>query len=181
MSAAGRGQHAADDGSFNRSAGTAFARGIFLIIAAVALGIILLNATDKSPELTAKSDGTAAATTTTTAKDSTTSSTAPAKAHDPAQVPILVANGSTVKGAAGRIAQTLLASNYVLKESVNTQTPAEGSVVYYAPGYDADARAVAGLLTPQPAVQALPTPLPVKDLAGAKLLVVVAADLASGR
>jgi hypothetical protein len=179
VSVGGRGQHAADDGSFSRSAGTAFARGIALIVAAIVLGVVLLNATDKSPELTAKAD-TPGVTTTTTARDSTTSSTAPAKAHDPAQVPILVANGSKVKGAAGRIAESLKASNYVLKESVNTDTPAEGSVVYYTPGYEADARAVAALLTPPPAVQAMPSTAPVKNLAGAKLLVVVAADLAAG-
>ena len=43
-----RGQHAADDGSFGRSAGGAMARGVALIIAAVLLGIVLLKATDSS-------------------------------------------------------------------------------------------------------------------------------------
>lgn len=177
----GRGRHAADDGSFTRSAGTAFARGIALIVAVVVLGVVLLNSTDKSPEFTAKSDdgGPADVTTTTVGTDSTTT-TAPAKPRDPAQVPILVANGSGVKGAAGRIAETLKASNYVLKESTNTQTAAEASVVFYAPGYEADAKAVAALLTPPPSTAAMPSTLPVKDLAGAKLLVVVAADLARG-
>lgn len=177
-----RGQHDADDGSFSRSAGSALARGIALIIAAVLLGLVLLNATDKSPVLQATADdGETSATTSTTDPESTTTTVA-ARAKDPAEVTILVANGSGVKGAAGSIAETLKASNYVLKESTNTQTPAEASIVFFAEGYQADARAVASLLTPPPGIQPMPTEaLPVEDLAGANLLVVVAADLAAGR
>lgn len=177
-----RGQRTADDGSFPRSAGSALARGIALIVAAVVLGLVLLNATEKSPVLQATADdGDSAATTTTTDPERRTTTTVAARAHDPAEVTILVANGSGVKGAAGRIAESLKASNYVLKESTNTQTPAEASIVYYAEGYQADARAVASLLTPPPGIQPMPTEaLPVKDLAGANLLVVVAADLAAG-
>ena len=55
---------------------------------------------------------------------------------------------------------------------------ASASNVYYQPGYAADARAIAGSLSPQPSVLPMPTPAPVKDLVGAKILVVVAADLA---
>ena len=176
-----RGQHTADDGSFPRSAGSALARGIALIVAAVVLGLVLLNATDKSPVLEATADDGDTEVTTTTTDAERTTTTVAARAHDPAEVTILVANGSGVKGAAGRIAESLKASNYVLKESTNTQTPAEASIVYFAEGYQADARAVASLLTPPPGIQPMPTEaLPVKDLAGANLLVVVAADLAAG-
>ena len=159
------------------------ARGIALIVVAVVIGIILLNKTDHTPSFT-KSTGSKASTATTAASHgATTSSTVAAvktKAHDPAQVAILVANGSGVKGAASRVADTLKGSNYVTKQSVNTKKPASSSVVYYAPGYDADARAVAALLTPAPSVQPMPSVLPVADLSGANLLVVVAADIAAG-
>lgn len=161
------------------------ARGIALIVVAVVLGIILLNATDRTPSFT-KSTGSKATTATTVAEPGgSSSSTTPAtttksKAHDPSAVSILVANGSGVKGAAAKIATTLAGSNYVLKTSVNTKTPASSSVVYYTAGYDADARAIASLLTPAPSVQAMPNPLPVADLAGANVLVVVAADIAAG-
>lgn len=176
-----RGQHTADDGSFPRSAGSALARGIALIVAAVVLGLVLLNATEKSPVLEATADDGDTEVTTPTTDAERTTTTVAARAHDPAEVTILVANGSGVKGAAGRIAESLKASNYVLKESTNTQTPAEASIVYFAEGYQADARAVASLLTPPPGIQPMPTEaLPVKDLAGANLLVVVAADLAAG-
>lgn len=158
------------------------ARGIALIVAAIVLGVVLLNATDSPepfvPKVTA-ADG--ATTTTTTASGSSTSAststTAPAKAHKPSEVTVLVVNGSGVSGAAGRIATTLGAAGYLLKPSGNT-SPAVASNVYFKPGYEADARAIAGRLTPAPGVLPMPDPTPVKDLQGANVLVVVAADLA---
>ena len=159
------------------------ARGIALIVLAVGLGVVLLNATDPSPTFVETSGSKATATTVAGDDDTTSSSVAGAakpEAHDPAAVTILVANGSGVKGAAARVATTLKGSNYVLKESVNTKTPAEASVVYYAPEYEADAQAVAALLTPKPGVAPMPDPIPVGDLAGANVLVVIAADIAAG-
>ncbi len=47
-----RGSHAANDGSFGRSASGAMVRGVALIVVAVALGIILLLATDGPDPLT---------------------------------------------------------------------------------------------------------------------------------
>ena len=159
------------------------ARGIALIIVAVVLGVILLNATDRTPTFV-ESTGSKTTRTTAGSSDHSTTSTTPsttkAKAHDPAAVTILVANGSGVKGAAGKIATTLSGSNYVLKTSVNTKTPAEASIVYYATGYEGDARAIASLLTPPPSVQPMPAQLPVANLSGANILVVVAADIAAG-
>ena len=158
-------------------------RGIVLIVVAVLLGVLLLRSTDHTPAFTKAAAGDAPrATTTTTTKrggeTTTTSTTAAARGHDPSQVAILVANGSGVKGAAGKVAQTLAASNFVLKPSTNTKSPASSSVVYFTTGFDNDAKAIAHLLTPQPAVQAMPATLPVADLVKANILVVVAADLA---
>jgi hypothetical protein len=177
-----RGQHAADDGSFQRSAGGAMARGIALIVAAVVLGVVLLNATDSPepfvPKVTA-ADGPTTTTPSTSATDATTTTptTAAAKAHKPGEVQVLVVNGSGVNGAAGRVATTLSSEGYTLKPSGNVKTAA-ASNVYFQPGYQADAQAIAAKLTPAPGVLPMPTPAPVKDLAGAHVLVVVAADLA---
>ena len=175
-----RGQHAAGDHSFQRSAGGAMIRGLGLILVAVVLGVVLLRSTDHTPSFTAEKTPVKATSPTTAppAGGSTTTTVASTKAHDPSQVAILVANGSGVTGAAGKIAQTLAASNFVLKPSTNTKTAASASVVYYTAGYEADAKAIARLLTPQPGVQAMPATLPVADLAKANVLVVVAADLA---
>jgi hypothetical protein len=181
-----RGQHAADDGSFQRSAGGAMVRGIALIVVAIVLGVVLLRATDSPAPSTisATSGGTTSSTPTSVAGSSsttapTTDTTTKTTAHNPSEVPVLVANGSGVNGAAGRVAAILQPKNYIIKPSVNTGT-APASVVYYQPGYQADAEAIAALLTPKPAVQAMPDPAPVKNLAGAQVLVVVAANLTAG-
>ena len=156
-------------------------RGIALIVVAIVLGVVLLNATDDEPVGIAAGDddnGTELGGEPGGGDDETTPTTAAAVARDPAQVTILVANGSGVRGAAGRVADTLKGSNYVTVEPTNTKTPAEASVVYFTPGYEADATAIANLLTPVPGVSALPAELPIDDLAAANILVVVAADLA---
>lgn len=158
------------------------ARGIALIAVAVLLGVILLRATD-SPEPFASvetQDGSNAGDTT-AATDldvpDTTDTTTP-RAHNPAEVTVLVANGAGITGLASRVADSLKAQNYILAESGNTRAPADASAVYYSPGYEADAAAIAKLLSPTPKVEALPDPLPVADLKGANVLVVAAADLA---
>jgi hypothetical protein len=158
------------------------ARGIALIVAAVILGVVLLKATDSPapfvPKVTAADGSTTTSTTEATGSTTaTTPTTAAAKAHKPGEVKVLVVNGSGVTGAAGRVATTLASEGYVLKPSGNVKT-ASASNVYYQPGYDADARAIAAKLSPAPGVVPMPTPAPVKDLLGANVLVVVAADLA---
>lgn len=177
-----RGQHAADDGSFGRSAGGAMARGIALIAIAVLLGVFLLNATD-SPEPFASvetdDDSELDDTTDSTPVEvpDTTDTTAQA-ARNPAEVTTLVANGAGIDGLASRISDTLKAANYIVAEPGNTRAPAEESAVYYTPGYEADAQAIANLLNPVPKVEALPDPSPVEDMKGANVVVVAAADLA---
>jgi len=61
----------------------------------------------------------------------------------------------------------------------NTKAPADTSMVFYTAGYEADAAAIAALLSPAPATAALPEPPPVDDMKGAHVLVVAAADLAT--
>ena len=156
------------------------ARGVALIIAAVLLGVVLLKATDEpafeavgSDRVTVPSgDGE----TTTTLKGSSTTLVA---AHDPSSVTVLVANGAGIKGLASKIADKLKAANYVTAEPENTKAPADASAVFFSPGYEADANAIAALLTPAPKVAPLPNPAPVTDLKSAKVVVVAAADLAT--
>ena len=157
------------------------ARGVALIIAAVLLGIVLLKATDEPAFEASGVDRTtlpavAGHTTTTTKGHTSTTLTAP---HDPSKVTVLVANGAGINGLASRIGDKLKAANYVTTEPGNTKAPADESAVYFSPGYEADANAIAALLTPAPKVAALPNPAPVADLKNAKVLVVAAADLAT--
>jgi hypothetical protein len=91
---------------------------------------------------------------------------------------VLVANGAGIGGLAGRIAETLNGANYVTAEPTNTRAPANESIVFFTPGYESEAAAIAALLSPTPRVEALPDPPPVENVGTANVLVVAAADLA---
>ena len=179
-----RGQHAADDGSFGKSAGGAMARGIALIVAAVILGVVLLRATDgtdldaRAADDTEDDGGSAIDESPDDTVDLPTPDTTLAPPRDPAEVTVLVANGAGIGGLAGRIAETLNGANYVTAEPTNTRAPANESVIFYTPGYEADAAAIAALLSPTPRTEALPDPPPVESIGTANVLVVAAADLA---
>lgn len=175
------------------------ARGLVLIIVAVLLGVVLLNATDEpfttvddrsatgsdrdrdDPAVDEESDDVGGlddddVTTDTTA---TTDASAP---RPPGEVTVLVANGSGVAGAAARFTEQVAASGYVTAEPANMRggARADASVVYYTEGYEAEAAALAATLSPVPVVEPLPEPAPVDDLRGAAVLLVLGPDLATG-
>lgn len=182
-----RGEHATEDGSFGRSAGGAMARGIALIVAAVLLGVILLNATDAPEPLTVSSDESPEVTTeapsggnptTTVVAPVGSDTTGPAAARPPAEVTVLVANGAQVQGAASKLSTQIAGGGFTMTSPANA-APVPTSSVYFAEGYEADARAVAALLTPAPPVALMPSPPPVDDLRGAQVVVVQGPELAS--
>lgn len=81
----------------------------------------------------------------------------PPPTHNRDQVRVLVANGTTVCGAAGRLATSLSAQGYNVLPAVNADNAAEISTVYYVDEYGADAGIVASLLQ-VPGGQVLPLP-----------------------
>lgn len=157
------------------------ARGIALIAVAVVLGVVLLAATD-SPEpfagrpVVTDDEGSS---TDASATPDTTAPPVTATTHDPATVTVLVANGARIPRLASRITEQLKAQNFLTAEPTDTIEAADTSGVYFTAGYEADAAAIAALLSPPPATAPLPDPAPVEDLRGAHVLVVAAADLAS--
>ncbi len=101
--------------------------------------------------------------------------------HPPAEVRVLVANGTDVTGAAGATLDTLVANagyNGVgavndLGEEVLLET-----FIYYAQGYDLDAQNVRLIINADSSnVLPLPETLPIDDLSDANVLVHVGADL----
>ncbi len=161
--------------------GTAAFRGALLIVAAVALGAGLLAKSfgDGGPTHTG---GVTSGTTTTTA--STTPSTQPVQ-HNPADVKVLVLNGvDRTKAIAGPAAAALKSLNYVTLTPADAKTNVQTTAVYYQPGYQADAAAIAAKLgVPSSAVQALPSPLPpsVDAVADANVIAVVGPDSTYGK
>jgi hypothetical protein len=99
--------------------------------------------------------------------------------RSPQDIKVLVANGTSSKGAASQFSNRLHASGYNTLASTNTTTPAAASTVFYAPSYGPEAAVIASLLGLQPgAVQPLPQQAPVAQLHDAQILVVVGPDLA---
>jgi hypothetical protein len=175
------GRHAADDGSFGRSAGGAALRGGALLAIAVILGIILLTAADDNDAfapVTAGGNGrngtSATATTRAPANTTTTSSTVPLRPA--AEIKVLAANGTTVKGLAGQVHDRLKAAGYnALAPTDASKKPVAKSAVYFTAGYEGEARQIAQQLSIA-TVAAMPQPLPVLNLQTANVLVVVGTD-----
>lgn len=154
-------------------------KGAILVVVAVVIGIALLRDDSgtarisvgaESPVTEPDDNGDPSA--------SSTSSTTTVPLRAPSEVKVLVANGSDVNGAASVQTNALKALGYVTANPGNTaQVPA--TVVYYTTGYEAEAAALAEAIgAPATAVQPLPTPAPVDDMALSNVLVVVGPDLA---
>ena len=177
-----RPRHAAEDGSFGRSAGMAAGRGAGLLAVAVILGIVLLNAADDpAPDRvsagTAEEDDPESSVSSTTS--TTTAVTVPARA--PQEVKVLPTNGTAVKGVAGKARDRLQAAGYNALAPTDAQRVTSSNVYFTQPDFEREAQAVAEALgLPATVVTAFPTapPLPVADGRGATVIVVVGPELA---
>ncbi len=134
------------------------ARGLILVGVGVVLGLILLVRAGgvgfESGGEGVKINSDEAAVTTTTSAPTTT---VPTTDKAPQQVKVVVANGSPVSGLAGKTTAFLAQNGYSNSTATDSQSQVSVTTVYYAPGFDASAKALArilGLNSSQ--VQALP-------------------------
>lgn len=157
------------------------ARGAILVAVAVVVGVLLLRddssttaqvavGSDRAGDIDSgrvQPDEDPDATTTTT--------TAPPR--DPAEVKVLVANGSGVNGAAGGTTDALEALGYVTGTPANAErVPA--TIVYFTTGFEAEADALAAAIGATPeSVTPMPAVAPVDDLQLANVLVHLGPDL----
>ena len=157
------------------------ARGLFLVAAAVALGVGILASIGKTVTPgSAPAVAVVSSSTTTTAPPSTTSTTRVLPTHSPSSVKVLVANGTSVSGAAGKLKTKLAPTGYDLLAPTDTTSPARASAVYYATGYQGDAQAIASAAgLGAGSLQAMTSQLPVSNSSGAEVIVVVGPDLVS--
>ncbi len=128
--------------------------GIVLIGVALLIGVVLLakgfsqeeglvsTATPSNEKTTTTTAATSPQAGTGTDEEGSTTTTA---ANAPANVPVLVANGSGKTGVAATNATKLKTAGYTKVDTGNAPTTAKSSV-YYAPGAQADAQAVATAL-----------------------------------
>jgi hypothetical protein len=164
------------------------ARGAILVAVAVVIGVLLLRDDDSATTQVAVGSDTAADVDSSTGMDvddegedaeATTTTTQPLR--DPAEVKVLVANGSGVDGAAGGATDALEALGYVTATPANADR-VESTIVYFTTGFQAEAEALAVAIgAPPESVTQMPAVAPVDDLQLANVLVHLGPDLvASG-
>lgn len=161
------------------------AKGAILVAIAVLIGFVLIRDDGiRAPSSAVGADvGVDVDDTGPDATDDTTDTTEPAApdARDPSEVRVLVANGTTVAGAGSRFTESLKAANYQTAAPTNAIDQAvEATTVYFTAGYEAEAQAVATVLSaPAERVEALPAAPVVDDNALANVIVVIGPDLAN--
>jgi len=100
--------------------------------------------------------------------------------HPPAEVRVLVANGTNVSGAASAIKEVLVSdqgyNGLAPVNDTSEEVPTE-TVVYYANGYELDAINIAVIINVKNNILAMPAVLPVTDLNEANILVLLGSDL----
>lgn len=123
-------------------------RGLILVAVAVVLGAILLikgggiGFDQDGEELTIDSGGENTEAEVTT----TTTTAAPSTSVAPAELTIVALNGAGINGYAASAQQFLSVAGYSSTTAATAATQTQSTIVYFAPGFEADALAVAGLL-----------------------------------
>jgi hypothetical protein len=149
---------------------------------AVLLGLVLLrNGLDTSEVVTSSRDDSEddGATDDGTDEGSETTETTVA-VRSPAEVTVIVLNGTSVSGAAGKYSTAIGSAGYQMLEAGDSSTKIPVTQVFFTAGFEREAAAVA-LAAGAPATvtpAALPTPPP-GEVGAANVVVVVGADLAS--
>lgn len=100
--------------------------------------------------------------------------------RDPSTIGVLVANGTDVDRAAGRLSGELNTANYVTLPPVNA-SPQTGSAFYYRAGYEVDAQCIARLLgESEKPLWLMPDPPPggitLETLSNAFILILIGPD-----
>ena len=166
------------------------ARGVALVVVAVVIGLFLLrNGLDTSEAITSNGgDGQATdASGSTDSSDPTdegtdgTTTTTP-ESRPPAEVPTIVLNGTTTGGTAKKYSDALASLDYKLTNPAGANADADTAttLIYFAPGFEAEAAAVATAIgAPATAVPVALPATPPGPIAGASVVVVIGTDLAS--
>jgi hypothetical protein len=152
-------------------------RGVIVVVFALFVGFMLLwkgggGASEGTPENDLPG---------TTAADSAQVSTtlpAPATAVPAAQLKVVVANGSNIKGLAGQTADQLKAAGYTATTATDATQDVTTSQVYFVEGNEGDAQAVATAIG-LPAARVVPigaTPPPIAALGDNKVVVILGPD-----
>lgn len=157
-------------------------RGILLVGVAVVIGLLLLSSgLDDTSPVTIRDEGDQSATDNIASdtSDPSTQETVVPSDIEPSTIPVVVANGSGVSGAAGSVTEVLIAAGYQPGDPTDTTVPVSETpldTVYYVTtptSFQAQAETVAESLgLPAEAVAEMPDPAPA-DFGLAGVLVVL--------
>jgi hypothetical protein len=151
-------------------------RAVVLLIVFVVVTALLVGIVNRHPSaVTATTSSTTVPHTTTTTPGSTTTT------MPKAQVPVLVANGSGAVNAATTFSNELQTAGWTMLPPVNATVTglATSSLYYAAPVFKPAAQSIATTLhLPATAVKPLTSAVPVANVVGSGVVVVVGADLA---
>jgi hypothetical protein len=155
-----------------------------ILVVFVVAAALLVDVGTRSPVSGVSQPTTTTTTTTHTtgAKKGATSTTAPATTTTLARstTSVQVANGSTGAGLAAHFSALLSAQGWATKTPANATAQVATSSVYYAPGQQEAAAAIATELKLQPtAVHPVTSAVPVAGATGDDVVVVIGADLAN--
>lgn len=159
-------------------------RGVLVLAVVVVLGLVLLAKAAPSSSTSVASPIRSNATAPTSAPRPrvtapVTTTAVPGVIHPPAQVKVLLMNATNgkVPKAAALNGAKVKAAGFVALAPANANAPRPVTAVYYAPGYQADAVAVAKVLRRPASVAApLPTPSPAPSVPQANVVVVLGQD-----
>jgi len=169
-------------GNRNAPSGTTATRGVVLVLFALIVGILLIVKGGGGAEVVSNPNDAIDVTTTsrrgssTTVKDTTTNTVTP-----PGQLKIIVANGSGERGLAAKTKDQLAFVGYTGATATDTTkgSSVTTSVVYFAPGLEADAVVVASVIgMPAARVAAMPDPttVPVSPIGDAQVVMILGPD-----
>lgn len=163
------------------------ARGAALVVVAVLLGLVLLrNGIDTSEVVTStrddsgeeeQADGSTDEGATDEGEDTTSSTVA---VRPPAEVSVIVLNGTSIAGTAGKYSDAIASAGYQMLEPGNATSQTPTTLVFYVEGFEAEAAAVATAAGVPATVSPAPlTDPPPGEIGAANVVVVVGTDIAS--
>jgi hypothetical protein len=166
------------------------ARGAALVVVAVLLGLVLLrNGIDTSEVVTptrdASEEGTDEGTDggdegTDEGTDEGEETPTTAAVRPPAEVSVIVLNGTSIAGTAGKYSDAIASAGYQMIEPGNATSQTPTTLVFYTEGFEAEAVAVATAAGVPATVSPAPlTDPPPGEVGAANVVVVIGTDIAS--
>lgn len=163
-----------------RGVGGAGARGAFLLAVALVLGIVLLQKFDKtgSGGLNVNTNPTPTTVTTRAVRTSLLPTSTTKAPRAPAEVKVLVANGTGTTGFAGKVTTLLQGAAYNALSPTDSSRTVDATLVEYKPDFEPEARAIAQLLmVPASALRPMEDTPPVASTRDADVLVIAGPDI----